>query len=147
MCLNTITHGSDPTEQGEGYKVFQQMANGGLRSAYCLVNAENENEFYQFYQTNTWMPDSKRYFLYADDNIPYQTGFHLFATEDDAKLLAKNRQKDSFEKREYVVRKVKYKGVSAKGTQTLFSFAARQNENKIIDAPTIVAKKIFIEEE
>jgi hypothetical protein len=40
-----------------------------------------------------------------------------------------------------------YKGVSAKGTQTLFSFAARPNENKIIDAPTIVAKKIFIEEE
>jgi hypothetical protein len=149
MCLTTLTQGPDPQEQGEGYKVFQEMGDGSLRSAYLLFNFENESEFYEFYQTNSWMPDSKHYVIHAtNENAPYETGFHLFPNEDDAKLLAHSREKYSFDiNPKYVVRKVKYRGVTAKGTQILYNPFTCDLEKTLIDATTIVAKEIFIEED
>jgi hypothetical protein len=140
MCLDALTHGPNPQEQGEGWKVFQETTNGDLRSAYRLIDLAKPVGFYfsQDFPQNTWISDSRDYRLYADDrdDLPYQTGFHILAEEAAAVSLAQILS-DNFTDNTYTVRKVKYRNVTAKGIQY----------HGYHDNTTIVAKEIFVEEE
>jgi hypothetical protein len=130
MCLEIVTHGPDPQEQGEGYKVFRKLPEGELTSLYVFFD---DDEFYSF-PTNTWIADSSQCSLSDEGKREYQTGFHLFANQKDAELKA--GLSDT-----YVVRKVKYRNVTAKGKQIIYSWFDEWD-----NAPAIVAREIFIEE-
>jgi hypothetical protein len=133
MCLETMTHGPNPTEEGEGYKLFELSA-GKLVSPFTLIQY-GHGQFQQHYETNTWMSDSRDYPLspYLSPER-YQTGFHLFQNKEDAEYLLNRWSEDGTR---FVTRKVKYRNVTAKGIQF----------GLVKSFPTIVAREIFILEE
>lgn len=135
MCLETMTHGPNPTEEGEGYKLFELSA-GKLVSPFTLIQY-GHGQFQQHYETNTWMSDSRDYTLSPYfSNQKYQTGFHLLANQQDAESLVIRWSEGGYHL--LVLRKVKYRNVAAKGYQ--FSMPGHT-------FPTIVAREIFIIEE
>jgi hypothetical protein len=141
MCLDSITHGPNPTEEGEGYKIFE-LDGEELYSPYFLrdLSDHDTQSFCQHYETNTWIADSRNYPLVPIDSTDYyQTGFHLFANQADAESILirwNSSWNTSFYK--FVIRKIKYRNVTAKGIQYF-------DENPHV--PAIVAREIFIEEE
>jgi hypothetical protein len=135
MCLDSITQGPNPTEEGEGYKLFE-LIDGELTSPYFLRPQHERVGFCQHYETNAWMSDSRNYPLAPlQSKEYYQTGFHFFANQADAEAIL-IRWNASFHN--FVLRKVKYRNVTAKGIQYF-------DENP--NVPTIVAREIFIEED
>jgi hypothetical protein len=147
MCLTTLTHGPNPAEEGEGYKVFRKLDNGELQSVYVFGGLP-----YQ-YPANTWITDTKDFCLFDDEQgQEYQTGFHLFANQKDAELKAQSRNDVYGMYVTHVVRKVKFRNVTAKGTDDVCrtstaSICSDLEENYIcVTAPVVVAKEIFVEE-
>jgi hypothetical protein len=134
MCLGDITQGPNPIEEGSGWKVFEVRDNGGLASPYFTFVAFPESEWLKDYCDlvisieNIFCPQS------------YNTGYHFFEKKEDADALADDVRRYSI--RPVVVRKVRYKNVTAKGSQPVREFTGC-----IVYFPCVVAKEIFIEPE
>jgi hypothetical protein len=136
MCLQTITHGPNPQEEGEGYKLFI-IEEGELLGNFALRNPDTNDRFVPTFQSGKWLTDPNNYPIEVQYGECYPTRYHFFANKADAELVARSIM--------CVVRKVRYKNVTAKGRQ---SFYVRQNNGLAWkEFPVIVAKEIFIEPE
>jgi hypothetical protein len=135
MCLNIIkTDYSKQRERnfGIGWKTFMLNGKGQLESVYQDT----------VFKEGVWLKDKKTNTIYADrrrdelDSMKYETGFHVWLSEADAKVHAKAKNG--------VCRRVLYRKVVCFGN----------NENVGLWAPgntqytnCIVAKELFIEKE
>jgi hypothetical protein len=151
MCLETITHGPNPEEEGEGYKIFECVEeDGSLVGGFTLYkpnkgqpeagkswdwvrDCTSYDRFTPQFKPGAWLNDPNNYQIKSEWNGNYETGFHLFVNKEDAEIVANYFYG--------IVRKVRYKNVTAKGTQ---SFSSDPDSQKY---PAIVAREIFIEEE
>lgn len=130
MCLENLDPEFNITE-GEGWKVFMPDENGKLYNLGYLHDVDKKDFFHYLYDTNTWISDPREYILPA---ALYQTGFHLFLNKEDAEAACGN---------DCCLRKVKFRNVTAKGTQVIF----HKNALEFRDVPALAAREIFIEEE
>jgi hypothetical protein len=143
MCLKNITSGPNPTEQGEGWKVFRSI-DGKLASYYFPKTKVLEN---------LWIKDINLHNIVSQSNDEiYQTGFHIFEDKDGADALADELRRNG--RCHIVVRKVRYRNITAKGSQevtNLYTRAifgvqiGRAQDSSIFSC--VVAKEIFIEPE
>jgi hypothetical protein len=145
MCLTTVTHAPHPQEQGEGWKVFEQR-DSTLVSPFLLFHAP---DFFRqtFPTTNTWTTDERNFCLNSEEKTPYPTGFHLFVNKEDAEVFS---NKAYAPQNPYVVRKVKYRNVAAKGRQIISETHWEGCTPQMVNqrsATVIVAKEICILDE
>jgi hypothetical protein len=141
MCLDKITQGPDPLEEGVGWKVFQYRAiDGDLVGVFSLSQPIDSISFTPSFRSGEWLCDERSYEIQADNNEYYQTGFHFFRNKADAELIA-----DIFGG---ILRQVRYKQVTAKGDQ---KFLVCHDPDKMKYEweyfPSLVAREIFIEDE
>jgi hypothetical protein len=137
MCLEKITQGPNPEEQGEGWKVFE-LYNGTLRNHCFLYDPVDDKVIKHEYLTDTWIADNRRYLIPIDVLTSYPTGFHVFLNKPDAEAYC-NLYGGK-------IHKVKYRNVTAKGTQYVRqTLPGDIGDNPALHAPTVVAREIFIE--
>jgi hypothetical protein len=76
MCLHSPTQGPDPTEQGEGYKVFafRRTETNALVGSFSLLNLHTATRFTPSYQPGEWLTDPNSYKIYSDSGPTYQPG-------------------------------------------------------------------------
>jgi hypothetical protein len=128
MCLDTITQGQNPAEEGEGWKVFQVRDNQ-LGIPYIGSN----------FLENQWITDTATGTLSTEKyDMHYDIGFHLFEKREDALILLREFIKYGVF---VTLRKVRYKNVTAKGPQAVWD----HRSVKYVRVPCIVAREIFIE--
>lgn len=128
MCLSTvIPNGADPDEVGVGYKVVKEKWNG-----FCPPIYGDWMEFDKWYKDEYDLP------IYINEFCSYPTGFHIFTTEQEAITYLYHMFEDDM-KTLYIVAKVQYKNVEAKGTTHI--------TNNSIDyiLNTLVVREIFVE--
>jgi hypothetical protein len=129
MCLETISQGPDPAEEGEGYKVFEIC-----RPAGTLVSPLKDFTFAR----NKWMSDQNDFNI--TEVVRYRTGFHIFSNREDAEAYSGSISVTGY--RDFVVEKVKYRNVSAKGLH-LRKLYGNDSGRRV---PCVVAREIFIPE-
>jgi hypothetical protein len=123
MCLETITHGPDPEEEGEGYKVFEICFSTGA----ILPPIR-----YFTFERNKWLSDPNDFQITG-----YRTGFHIFMNREDAEAYSRSLVGC----RDFVIEKVRYRNVSAKGLHLRDLYG---NDQSLV--PCVVAREIFIPE-
>lgn len=126
MCLETITHGPNLEEEGEGYKVFEIHAGELLAPLKNFTFVKNE-----------WLSDSEDFDIDEGEGF-YRTGFHIFSNREDAEAYY-NSLTGCTGRRDFVIEKVKYRNVCAKGLHLRDIFG---NDPRL--AQCVVAREIFI---
>jgi hypothetical protein len=121
-----MSQGAAPAENGEGYKVFEIYPSTGTLVA-PLKNFT--------FERNKWLSDSNDFTI--TEGICYRTGFHIFSNQEDAEAYSESLSGC----RDFVVEKVKYRNVAAKGLHLRDIFG---NDQRLV--PCVVAREIFIPE-
>jgi hypothetical protein len=134
MCLDSVDY---PTKKAAvAYKVFKRVftKDGADPSVFkSLIYPDVASRklgsriTHNYYEEGVWYKDVKNFTLLSwFDDKPYDTGFHCFKFESDAKRYAKSR----LVYRRYVIKKVHLETIVASGRQD--------------GAPVVVAKEMFI---
>jgi hypothetical protein len=140
MCLTTITQGPNPTEEGEGWKVFANHLAGWR--GFTKEHLRSPLNFF-FFLPNQWAQDNCHETLKTEfQDHEYESGFHIFENKEDAQRYLESFANTSNK----VVRKVKYRSVTAKGKNRP-SVWSDCNGYFSPTVPCIVAREIFIEPE
>ena len=134
MCLDTSEpyreYWEDNGEYGIGWKVIVDTQ-VGWNSLYYSNNGHNNTPYEQ------WIEAIYRYTtIKSFDKVLYESGFHIFLSEEDAKIY--QQAKDSCS----VVKKCRYRKVVARGTQIAHSLLTFK---VLRELKCIVAKEIFME--
>lgn len=146
MCLYSIMQTKKPQpDSGFGWKVFRLDEDGKLRLPHygtCRPITTGEWIDEQDWRTRgepPYIEADKYVLLYRFKGITkYKSGWHTFQSLAKAKLWANEctrilPRKESI----FVVRKVEYKGVRARGTQTVNSYIGTA-------AKTIVSQYMYV---
>jgi hypothetical protein len=145
MCLINLSQGPNPTEEGEGWKVFreswyvldttgEQIGGGTVASPLRLF----------WFRFNQWVSDNRFEKINTEeDGLEYETGFHIFEKKEDAE-----RYLASFsDQRHKVVKKVKFRNVTAKGPNHPVLYCEHDSDSGDYTVPCVVAKEIFVLDE
>jgi hypothetical protein len=135
MCLHQVNEVyKAPESFGIGYKVFKLDTDGILKSP-----SSNGGDFP--FMVGKWITDTYRARIRSSYDVPYDVGFHIFVSKQDADSMAKEWM-ENYHHTNLVVHQVYYKDVVAVGTNEVDCFG-----NAFRYGLCVVAKQIKVQKD